>query len=110
MRILFDQGIPVPLRRFLSPHEVDTVFEQGWHQLENGELLGVAEENGFNAFITTDQHLRQQQALVGRRLAVVVLLTTDWGTIRPNVDRVVAAISQLSEGDYVEVAFPDRRP
>ena len=43
MRILFDQGTPVPLRRSLAPHEVATAFEQGWSNIENGELLAVAE-------------------------------------------------------------------
>lgn len=29
MKILFDQGTPVPLRRVLDGHEVHTVFEKG---------------------------------------------------------------------------------
>ena len=82
MRILFDQGTPVPLRRFLTPHEIETVFERGWNRLKNGELLEVAEKNAFSAFITTDQHLRDQQKVSGRKIAIVVLLTTDWGLIR----------------------------
>ena len=38
MRVLFDQGTPVPLRRYLEGHEVRTAFEQGWATLGNGEL------------------------------------------------------------------------
>ena len=33
MRILFDQGTPVPLRTFLVGHEVETAFERGWIKL-----------------------------------------------------------------------------
>ena len=40
-------GTPVPLRRHLHPHPVDTVAERGWSELENGELLDQAEEEGF---------------------------------------------------------------
>ncbi len=43
MRILFDQGTPVPLRQHLNRHVVDTAFERGWSALSNGELLDVAE-------------------------------------------------------------------
>jgi hypothetical protein len=42
MKILFDQGTPVPLRRFLDGHEVHTVFEKGWDRLSNGDVLAVA--------------------------------------------------------------------
>ena len=30
MRVLFDQGTPVPLRRYLSNHQVSTAFGLGW--------------------------------------------------------------------------------
>jgi hypothetical protein len=44
MRILFDQGTPVPLRRHLPDHHhVQTAFELGWSQLTNGDLLAAAE-------------------------------------------------------------------
>ena len=42
MRILFDQGTPVPLRKLLNPHQVETAFERGWSTLTNGELLAAA--------------------------------------------------------------------
>ena len=46
MRVLFDQGTPVPLRRSLASHIVATVFERGWSTLQNGELLRAAEDEG----------------------------------------------------------------
>ncbi len=48
MRILCDQGTPVPLRRHLTPHVVDPVFERGWSTLHNSELLNVAEQQGYD--------------------------------------------------------------
>jgi len=42
MKILFDQGTPVPLRRHLHPGRVDTAAEMGWSELGNGELLAMA--------------------------------------------------------------------
>lgn len=65
MGILFDQGTPVPLRKFLIGHGVSPAFEMGWSELDNGELLAAAEAS-FDAFITTDQRLRYQQNLSGR--------------------------------------------
>lgn len=62
MRILFDQGTPVPLRHSLTKHSVATAFEMGWSQLENGELLAMT-EGKFDVLVTTDQNLRYQQNL-----------------------------------------------
>ena len=60
MRILFDQGTPVPLRRYLSGHTVSTAYEMGWSDLANGDLLAKAESQ-FDLMMTTDQNLRYQQ-------------------------------------------------
>jgi hypothetical protein len=63
MRVLFDQGTPVPLRRFLSSHTVTTVYEKGWSRTPNGDLLRLADQEMFEVFLTTDQRLRYQQNL-----------------------------------------------
>jgi hypothetical protein len=34
MRILFDQGTPLPLRNFLKDHQVSTAFRMGWAELK----------------------------------------------------------------------------
>lgn len=66
MKILFDQGTPVPLRRHLAEHTVKTAYEEGWSNLSNGDLLNAAGEAGYQLFVTTDQNLRYQQNLRGR--------------------------------------------
>ena len=74
MRILLDKNVPVGVRRFLSRHEVRTFVETGWPmQIENGELLDAAEAAGFDVMVTSDQNIRYQQNLTGRKLALIVL-------------------------------------
>jgi predicted nuclease of predicted toxin-antitoxin system len=106
MKILFDQGTPVPLRTHLQHHTVETAYERGWSDLKNGDLLARAEAEGFDALVTTDQNLRHQQNLAGRKIAVVVLMTTSWPRIRGRVDSVVQAIDNLPAGGYEEISFP----
>ena len=106
MKILFDQGTPVPLRRFLVGHEIVSAFELGWGTLQNGELLHAAEAEVFFPIVSTDQNLRYQQNLSTRRLAVLVLMTTDWRLIRQHADQVARAVSKLAPGDYIELSFP----
>lgn len=103
MKVLFDQGTPAPLRRHLPGHSVDTAFERGWSDLQNGDLLDQAEAAGFELLITTDQQLRYEQDLPDRHLGVLVLLTTSWPKIRRRVQEVAAAVARMRPGDYEEV-------
>jgi hypothetical protein len=104
MRILFDQGTPVPLRRFLSPHVVSTAYEMGWAAFENGDLIRAAESQ-FDLLITTDQNIRYQQNLSGRKLALLVLPTTNWPILKNHIKEIVEAIATLQPGDYRELQF-----
>lgn len=106
MRILFDQGTPAPLRRHLGDHTVDTVSERGWSELGNGDLLARAEEEGYDILMTTDQNMRYQQHLAGRRLAVVVLLSTAWPYVRLRTEDIRAALDGVGPGEFREVPIP----
>lgn len=108
MRILFDQGTPVAIRNALRGQTVRTTNEQGWSTLSNGELLRVAEEAGFDVLLTTDTHLRDQQNLKGRKLAVVILSKNRWILIKPRLAQIAAAVISAKSGAYSVVEIPDR--
>ena len=105
MKILFDQGTPVPLRGHLPGHEIDTAYELGWSQLQNGELLNATEQRGYEVLITTDRNLRHQQNLSGRELAILVLLSASWPRIQQRIDAIQAAVQAIAVGDYVEIVI-----
>jgi hypothetical protein len=103
VKLLFDQGTPVPLRRYLRPHQVTTVYELGWSTLQNGDLISQTEGVGFDVLITTDKNWKYQQNLSERRLAIVVLLSTSWPKIQEKVADVVIAVEGATRGSYTEV-------
>jgi hypothetical protein len=106
MRVLFDQGTPAPLKALLIKHNVATLADLGWSELQNGELLRQAEEAGFEAFVTTDQNLKYQQNLPGRKLAIAVLMAASWPRVKRNGASVVTAIDSLHAGAYIEIRIP----
>jgi hypothetical protein len=106
VKILFDQNMPAPLRHALVGHDVATAYERGWHTLQNGDLLSAAEAGGFELLLTADQNLRYQQNLVGRRIAILVLMRTDWRLVRQHTEYVLASVSTSAPGGYVELPFP----
>ena len=56
--VLFDNGTPRTLARYLIDHHAVTEARaRGWEELENGELLTLAEAAGFDVLVTTDKNL-----------------------------------------------------
>jgi len=78
----------------------------GWDQIANGRLLDAAEGARFDIMVSSDQSLWHQQNLTGRRIALVILTTNHWDTIRADPSAVVAACAGAGEGSYTVVQFP----
>jgi len=104
--VLFDQGTPAPLRNHLPDHHVSTVYELGWNNLKNGELLQQAEFSGFEVLVTTDQNLRYQQNLADRTIAIVVLSTTSWPRIRIFAHHIANVLASIQPNSYIEILVP----
>ena len=103
MRILFDHNTPLPLRRYLLEHVVDTANERGWSELINGDLLDNAEAEGYEILITADQSMSYQQNLARRHIAVVVLLSNRWPDVRTRIAEIHAALEEVQQGEVREV-------
>jgi hypothetical protein len=111
MRVLFDQGTPVPIARFLTGHTVRTTRQEGWATLSNGALLRVAEEAAFDVLLTTDnsivyQQNVYQQNLKARKIAIVVLSRNRWRMVERMIKRIVAAVNAAAPGSYTLIEIP----
>ena len=107
MLILFDHGAPRGVARALRGHTVITALGRGWDRLNNGALLKVAEEAAVDLLFTTDQRIRYQQNLTGRKIAIVVLTgTTKWSRVRLHLERIAAVVDATTPGSYTEIPIP----
>jgi len=106
MRILFDNGTPRGLARFLTGHTVEEARARGWEELANGDLIEAAEQAGFEVMITTDKNIRYQQDLRTRRIALVVLEHSQWPMVKLVVASIVEVVSAALPGSYSEVQVP----
>ena len=104
MLVLFDNGTPRTLARFLiDRHTVTEARARGWAELENGELLNQAEAAGFEALVTTDKNLGYQQNLAGRKIAIVVLGQGRWTLIKPHIADIIAAVNPRVIGRKITI-------
>ena len=82
---------------------VDTVSERDWSGLGNGDLIDIAGHEGYDVLVTTDQNMRYQQNLAGRRLTVVVRLSTSWPNIQLKIKEIRAVLEETRPGQFKEV-------
>ena len=80
-----------------------TVRYQGWSGLKNGELLGTAERDGFDVFLTGDRTRIYGKNLTGRQIAVVVFTAIDWHLICNSLSLIEAVIDVAAPGFYREI-------
>jgi hypothetical protein len=106
--ILFDQGTPVGIAKFLRGHTVRTAGQQGWGTLLNGDLLRMAEAAGFDLFLTTDKNLVHQQNLSKYKIAIVVLGASRWSLIQPAMQQIVSTVNAAVAGTYTLLEIADR--
>lgn len=106
MLILFDNGVPRGLARFLTGHSVEEARARGWEELANGELIDVAEQAGFEVMVTADKNIRFQQNLEARKIALVVLKHPQWPMVKLVAEKIVAAVNAAQTGSYTEVDVP----
>jgi hypothetical protein len=107
MLILFDHGTPKRLAAALSGHTVVSAQSRGWDRVTNGVLLDVSEQAGFDLLLSTDQGIRYQQNLAGRKIAIVVLTgATKWSRVRLHLSVIAAVVNAATPGSYTEVKIP----
>jgi predicted nuclease of predicted toxin-antitoxin system len=105
MNILLDECVPWPLRHVLHGHECATAAYRGWSGYANGELLRLAEAE-FDLFITSDQNLRYQQNLTGRRISILELSTNDLRRLQAAAATITDALNEMMPGQYRHLDIP----
>jgi predicted nuclease of predicted toxin-antitoxin system len=104
MRVLIDECLPKKLKHELADHFAQTVPEAGWAAKQNGELLGLAEQE-FDVLLTNDQNIEHQQNLRQFDLAFIVLVapTNDINDLRPLMPSVIVALETIAPGEIVYI-------
>lgn len=97
--------MPSRLAAELPGHEVRTVPEMGWADLDDGPLLDVM-AGRFDALVTVDKSLPNQQRVSNRPVAVVVLRakTNRLADLLPHVPALRAVPGTLRPGQVYELS------
>ena len=105
MRVLLDECIPRKFKNSLVGHDCSTVPEVGLAGKKNGELLSLAEQNGFEVFLTLDKGPQYQQNLAQWNIAIIIIRAPS-NRIRdllPHANACLLLISSIRSGEVALV-------
>ncbi len=105
MKILLDECVPWPMRKFLTGHDCSTVQQSGWGGIKNGDLMRRAEMK-FDLFITSDQNIRYQKNLAGRQIAILGPSTNDLRRIQAAGALIQSAIEAIQPREFRRLEIP----
>jgi hypothetical protein len=105
MRVLLDECVPRKLKNGIPDHECQTVPEAGLAGLKNGLLLSLAENAGFDLFLTMDKGLQYQQNLSGRRIAILIIRASSNRLVDllPHLEMCRSIMRSIQPGEVVRV-------
>ena len=77
----------------------------GWASALNGELITLAENEGFEVMLTADSNIKAQQNLSGRTISILVLraFNNRLATHVEMLEDVRHELQQIGKGEIVEV-------
>jgi predicted nuclease of predicted toxin-antitoxin system len=109
LKILLDHNLDRRLKHFLTEYETATTQEQNWADVLNGELLRLAEENGFDVLLTADTNIKNQQNLSNRKIAILVLraFNNRLATHAEMIEDIHEELSKIRPSEIVEVLHKD---
>ncbi len=109
MKIFLDHNLDRRLKNHLTDYEVATTQEMNWADALNGELLTLAEQNGFDVMLTADSNIKSQQNLSKRRISILVLraLNNRLPTHLEMIDSIFRVLLEIKSGEIVEILHKD---
>ncbi len=108
MRLL-DENLDERLRySFPSRHQVETVKFHRWVGMLDDQILAMA-RGQFDALITADQKLPEEQTIAGADVAVIVLhgRTNKLADHLPMIPGILEALETIGSGQVEHIYPPD---
>lgn len=104
MKLLLDENLPRQLKARLTGHEVFTVADMQWKGIENGALLKLLLENGFEGMISLDSSLPYQQNYQNYSIPILILhvRSNSWKLLQLYIPEMLKALEgELKSGPNI---------
>ena len=78
--------------------------------MSNGELLRLAEQQGFQLIVVADKNMRFQQNTSSRGISILELWTNHRPTLERYFQHISTAVERIKPGQYLELTAPESFP
>ncbi|WP_237476668.1 DUF5615 family PIN-like protein [Lichenibacterium dinghuense] len=110
MKVVVDEGVPRQIVAALRRHGIDAErFPGRWAAMRNGDLLDAAVAAGFDAVLTNDKNISDQNSLRDRPLAVVALPHNRRRPILDRVDDVADTLRRAQPHQHIVIGLDGSR-
>lgn len=108
MKVLLDECLPKELIRHLKGHSCKTVNQANWSGKSNGELLTLAINGGYDAFLTVDQGIPFEIRTQSVKIPVIIMRPNSnrLSDILPFVGKVLTMLSQKLTPQFYTIDAP----
>jgi predicted nuclease of predicted toxin-antitoxin system len=108
MKLLLDENLPHRLRFLIVGHDVFTVAFMRWKGVENGSLLALAADEGFDAVVTKDNGMPYEQNTATLPCGIVVLeaASNELADIEPLVPELLRQLATMPPRSILRIAGP----
>jgi hypothetical protein len=103
-KVLLDENLPRPLAKlFTEPLVVYSVYDFGWAEKKNGELIKAMLDEKIELLLTANRNLRYQQNLnkYPIKLAILHLYDNRLKSLLPHVQLIQDSILAASDSEYI---------
>jgi len=106
MKVLLDECLPRKLKNAFTSHVCQTVPKAGLAGQKNGRLLALAEQSGYQLFVSIDKGLPYQQNLAGRNIAILIIRckSNRLADLLPHVPECLSIMTLVQPGQVVRTA------
>jgi len=73
----------------------------GWTSIGNGKLLRLANESGFDMFVTADKNIYHQQNFYGLQISAVVIPSNRKVLVRKSISAFLQSLERIQPGQKV---------
>ncbi len=105
MKILLDECLPIDFRHSFPQYQAHTAQWAGLKGKKNGDLLRAAESAGYDVLLTADQGIPDQQSLIAKRMAIVLIRaqTNRIEHLLPLVGAILRVLESIRAGQMIRV-------
>ena len=109
-KVLLDENLPHELRHYIPGHDVWTARYECWDGIDNGDLLNLAIDDGFDVMVTMDARIPRDHNIAELDIGLILLTARSdrFQDLSPLVPELEFQVLAIKPGQVVQIPATDQ--